>query len=165
MKHLTFIAFVLLICCSCKRFEPKPESEKFYCKINGDKFCPSTSTSSATLGSNSLQINWNEQNGTMSIRAKNNPIELFFILIFPDKNVKIGKIYLKKDNTSSKVYLIPNSDSSSPKDLIAEEGILEITKKDGFLISGTFEFNVKDPITNFVYTVNKGQFNKLSYYL
>jgi hypothetical protein len=102
MKYLMCLILNLTIISSCQLSEPKPESEKFYCKINGDKFCPFKSSSSATLGSNSLQLIWDEKDGSLYFRARNNPKSLRLIIFFKGKNVTVGKISLGNNVLDSK---------------------------------------------------------------
>lgn len=163
MKSL--IVFVsILVLSSCNLFVPSP-NEEFYCKINGKKFRPSKSSSSSTLSSDNFQVSWDENEGGLSIRARNNPNGIYIILVFEDKNIKIGRYALSKELTKSKAYYTPNRNSSSPTDCISKDGFIEITKKDGYLLSGKFEFNAEHPNSGVIYNITNGEFNKISYYL
>ncbi|RYU93089.1 DUF6252 family protein [Emticicia agri] len=76
----------------------------------------------------------------------------------PNSEIEIGKYQLTNNKLLNVGLFSPNNNSSFPTDLISEIGEVNITKIDGYNLSGTFFFTCKE------YKITKGEFNDISYY-
>ncbi len=160
MKKLLF-AFLIFSFSSCQLFEPKPESEKFYCKLNGKAWRPEKNGTS--LGTN-LKAEWNKK-GLFNIYAYNIPEVIIFSLKVNNSGVEI-KNYTLYNQKGNSIGLFTYNENASPNDreeLISQQGFVNITKVENKQVSGTFEFTTRSNIQNKDYKITKGQFNNLTY--
>jgi len=159
MKKLSFVLLFLSLS-SCSLFEPKPESEKFYCKLNGKAWRPEKG--SYSLGT-PLKAEWNKK-GRFTIYAFNGKeLVLLSVKLNLNESLKIGNYLLGSvisENTGDYYYdqTITNSER-----LTSKSGILNISKTENNQVSGTFEFTTHSNIQNKDYKITKGQFNNLYY--
>jgi len=161
MKKLTF-ALIVFSLSSCQLFEPKPESEKFYCKINGKAWRPEKA--SYSLGP-PLSGEWNKKNGRFVISAYNG-VESIFIGIKLNINEPLGireyELQNNPANGSAATYYYDYT-SQTPEKLLSKSGKVVITKNDNRLVSGTFEFTSYSDVKKKDCKITKGQFNDLIY--
>jgi hypothetical protein len=69
---------------------------------------------------------------------------------------------LTNNNKSSNAILIPDIRAIKPETIYSNSGFINVTKAEGFKISGTFEFTTQ--INNRAwkkYNITKGRFNEL----
>jgi hypothetical protein len=70
---------------------------------------------------------------------------------------------LDTGNLASNASFSPKySGVNAPKYIAQKGGFIEITKKNGYLLSGKFEFETINSIP--IYKITKGEFNNISYY-
>jgi hypothetical protein len=160
MKRITIFSFLLifLITNSCTIFEPKPESEKFYCKINGRNWRPEKQTT--TMGTN-LSAEW-DKSGIFRILSYNNPEFVWIRVKVDEKGIKVGKYDLKDDSLNYGLYS-PNYTLKDFEKLKSSQGSVTITKVENNYISGIFEFTTILDKNKRDYKIIKGQFNNLIY--
>jgi len=158
MKKLTF-ALIICLFSSCQLFEPKPESEKFYCKHNGKAWRPEKNSTS--LGTN-LKAEWNKK-GKFNILAYQYPEYVWMLLKVDSGGIKIGKYDLSNDITNSVGNYSYDYRVSNNEVTISKSGFVNITKVENKQVSGTFEFTTHSNIQNKDYKITKGQFNNLYY--
>ena len=160
MKKLTF-AFFILCFSSCQLFEPKPESEKFYCKVNGKAWRPEKSSYSL---SSPLSAEL-KTNGLFIISAFNE-VESFSIGIKLKANepllIQEYELQNNPTNGSSATYYYDFSLPTRDR-LLSKSGKVNITKNENRIISGTFEFTTYSDIKKKNFKITKGQFNDLIY--
>jgi hypothetical protein len=148
---------------SCDKNEPK-RNETFYCKLNGEAFRPDKDNSPiGGIGSSPLRVQFNKDNGTLFISVRNSPREISLLLLNTGRALKTGSFELLNDSLSSKGSFTPSNNTSPVEDILSNSGQLNISKIDGFNISGTFEFTCKSNKTGKEYRVTEGQFNSISY--
>jgi hypothetical protein len=135
----------------------KPKSPEFYCKINGKVFTPGGCDPCIPI-----RISWNEKDGVLFISANKKNANLSLIIAFSNKTIQTGKYNLVNDNSSPNAVYVPNELNYKEKYISINGGFIEITKLDGFLVSGKFEFDVQ--FNNANYSITKGEFNNISYY-
>ena len=156
------ILFALIFCSlsSCQLFEPKPESEKFYCKLNGKAWRPEKG--SYSLGT-PLKGEWNRK-GRFTIYAFSGK-ELITLSVKLNLNepLMINKYTLSSiiSETTGNYYY--DQTVSSAERLTSKNGVLNVTKIGSNQVSGTFEFTTRSNIQNKDYKITKGQFNNLTY--
>jgi hypothetical protein len=162
MKKLTF-ALIIFSFSSCQLFEPKPESEKFYCKLNGKAWRPEKG--SYSLGT-PLKAEWNKK-GRFTIYAYDTKELINFSLIVDSKGIQVKEYKLssiKGKGESVGFYYYDYTISSQNRDeLTSNDGFVNITKVENKQVSGTFEFTTHSNIQNKDYKITKGQFNNLYY--
>jgi Family of unknown function (DUF6252) len=154
MKQLLYI-FILALIMSCNLIKPK--NPEFYCKINGKVFTPGGCDPCIPV-----RISWNEKDGVLFISANKKNSNLSLIISFPNKSIQKGKYILVNDFSSSNAVYVPDELNDNLKYVSLNGGFIEITRQDGFLISGSFEFEVQHNKTTF--SITKGEFNNISYY-
>jgi hypothetical protein len=159
MRRLFFLFLLTLI--SCGEISPP---ETFCCKINGKTYRPNGS-SKGTLGSNALQVSWDEKSGVLFVRSRDYSEVLNLLIVFENKVIKEGKINLSNLPNKSKIYYSTNINYPISSQLISESGFFEITKKNGSLITGKFEFTVYDINQKKEIKGRKGIFNDLSFFI
>ena len=164
MKSKFATLLIIIGLTACNWIPPGP-NDPFCCKINGKKYSPESSSSIATVGSDGLQVTWEEKDGILLIRTRNKAKSMLLYLVFEDKIIKEGRIQLSNDLKKSRIYYTDNNKNSISSYLISKTGFIDITKKDGYLLTGTFEFDTYDPILKKEIKITKGIFNELSYYL
>jgi hypothetical protein len=164
MKYLIKFCSVIIFLNSCQLFSPKPESEAFYCKINGIGWRPEKKTL-PTVSANPLRAEWNKK-GRFNIQAYNNVESIgLSVKLEPNVLIKIGEYPLQINFTETSGDYFYNNSLSPSERLLSTKGILKITKLDNNLISGTFEFTCYSEIKKKTYKITKGQFNDLAYFV
>jgi Family of unknown function (DUF6252) len=162
MKYLIKFCFIIIILSSCQLFSPKPESEAFYCKINGIGYRPEKKTL-PTASANPLIAEWNKK-GRFNILTYNNAESIgLSVKLEPNVLIKIGNYPLQKKFTETSGDYFYNRSLSPSDRLLSINGNLKITKLENNLISGTFEFTCYSEIKKKTYKITKGQFNDLRY--
>ena len=162
MKKLLF-ALIFCSLSSCQLFEPKPESEKFYCKLNGKAWRPEKNGTS--LGTN-LKAEWNKK-GLFNIYAYGAKELINFSVVVDSKGIQVKEYKLssiKGKGESVGFYYYDYTISSQNRDeLTSNDGFVNITKIGNNQVSGTFEFTTRSSIQNKNYKITRGQFNNLTY--
>lgn len=161
----TQILFLTLIfsLISCKMFNPKPESEDFFCRINGKAFRPEPKSYSLPP---QLTSELSKNDGRFIIRAINGAKSIkLFLQLEPNTFPNVGSYSFSNDTKNNhSIYYYEYSDLT--KKAISKNGTLEITKIEGNTISGTFVFEAYSEQNKKTYNIKYGQFNDLdfSYY-
>jgi hypothetical protein len=159
MKKLTF-ALIVFFLSSCQLFEPKPESEKFYCKVNGKAWRPEKASYSLRTP---LTAEW-FKNGNFGIAARNENETIVIGIKLGINNPLEIKQYELQSQTSGSTGDYYYDTSNPPREkLTSKSGSVWITKFDNSSVSGTFEFTTHSDIKNKDYKITKGQFNNLLY--
>jgi hypothetical protein len=158
MKKLTF-ALIICLFSSCQLFEPKPESEKFYCKVNGKTWRPEKSSYSL---SSPISAEW-DRKGKFKILAYNYPQYVWLTLKVDSNGPQVNEYKLSKDITLSTGYHSYDYSVKNSEVLLSKDGYVRITKVENNKISGTFEFTSYSDIKKKDYKITKGQFNDLIY--
>jgi len=162
MKNLIKIICGILLLTSCQLFSPRPESEPFYCKINGKGWRPEKKTL-PTVSANPLIAEWNKK-GRFNILAYNNEETIgLSIKLEPNVQLKIGQYVFDKISSGTSADYYYNSYERPSERLISNSGKMEITKIENGKVSGTFEFTCYSDIKKKTYKITKGQFNDLIY--
>jgi hypothetical protein len=163
MKALTLSLILSLSLSSCEWIKSLGPEEKFFCKINGEKFRPDKDNSPiGGWGSNPIRIEFDKENGWLAIFVRNIPNSISIITQIPKEDGLLEKEYLlSNDLTKSKAYYNLNFAEENFKELISESGKFTITKIEGYNIWGTFEFVCRDSITKKDYKITEGEFNNL----
>jgi hypothetical protein len=159
MKKLTF-ALIIFSLSSCQLFEPKPESEKFYCKVNGKAWRPEKASYSLA---SPLSAEWDKKNERFKILAYNYPQYVWLSLKIDSNGLKIGEYNLSKDVNLSIGYHAYDYSVKNNEVLISKDGNVKITKIENNKVSGTFEFTTYSDTKKKDYKITKGQFNDLIY--
>lgn len=165
MKKL--IVFSLLLFSSCEIFSPKPESEPFYCKIDGKAFRPDNGGDiffEALLAQrdetyNLFYITADDKNRTIHISTKFNDLK-----DFTTKTYQINeefKAYCTNGYIRTKDRTLDNDYEG-----FLGSGYITFTKVDTLrqLVSGTFEFKAKSIYSEEIINITKGQFNNVYFY-
>jgi Family of unknown function (DUF6252) len=164
MKYLIKFCFIIIILSSCQLFSPKPESEAFYCKINGKGYRPEKKTL-PTASANPLQAEWNKK-GFFNISATNiNQFVGLSLKLEPNQPLLTGEYTLSDKIPGNIGDYYYNINISNRERLLSKSGKLNITKIKDNLISGTFEFTCYSEIKKKTYKITKGQFNDLAYFV
>jgi hypothetical protein len=162
MKYLIKFCFIIIILSSCQLFSPKPESEAFYCKINGKGWRPKSN--SYSLGTN-LSAEFRKKTNNFNITAFNEA-EYLWLLLITENNILEKKTYMLFSETGKSIAYY-NSNKSDPlntiNNIISQNGSVTITKIEAKGISGTFEFKTYNDNKKKTYKITKGQFNDLAY--
>ena len=158
MKNLFLFLALATFLVSCSIFSPKPESEPFYCKVNGKAWRPAKREPLSFIYN--LKGDWYKKNGRFNILAVHYPALVGFSIKISE--IKIGQYQLENDILKSRGFYSPSSEPNRVT-LNSTKGILTITKCDETKVSGTFEFNVYDDLTKKEIKITKGQFNDLEY--
>jgi hypothetical protein len=168
MKHLLSYFLLIFIFTSCQLFLPKPESEDFYCTIDGKAFRPDNDGDIffedllAQLNENSkiFYISaYGKEGKTLTIKNK-----------FADlKEFKVKRYYINTEfNVSYSGDKIKINGNAINEDFepFLNSGFVEFTKIDTVrqLVSGTFEFKLKSIQTDKTVNIKNGQFNDVFYY-
>lgn len=163
MKTLFFSIILWVFCISCDRINPK--NEPFYCKINGKQFIPETDNSPiGGVGSTPLKVEWDKVNSWFYITALNTPNYVALIIKLPqNETIKVGEYLLGNDLKGTKASYSYNSSSPISEYVVSYSGKIIVTKVEGTLISGTFDFKTKSVKTNTEFDITEGQFNNLRY--
>ena len=138
MKKLTSILIIFFIS-SCSIFEPKPESEKFYCKIDGKAWRPEKASYSL---SPPLSAELDKKNERFKVLAYDYPQYVWLSLKVSSSGLEIGKYDLSKDANLSIGYYSYDYSIKNNEVLISKDGNVKITKIENNKVSGTFEFTV-----------------------
>jgi hypothetical protein len=149
MKTLTFhlLLIVAITMVACKKEKLTKETQEgantFSCKINGKVFMPKQEL----FGPAPLYAQVDTFNGkeTMSISASN-PNTFIQNMHFVIENFKGIGVY--DIATSNGIYVDSYLKVSSPNLQKAESGFIRITKYQDKILSGTFEFNLKNGSQN-----------------
>jgi hypothetical protein len=174
MKAIFKIISISTILYACQLFVPKPESEKFYCKIDGKAYRP---TRKGSYSLSYLEI-------TSGLNTKNNFFYISTARTTRNENSEWVSMSLKFENLNDfklKKYLMNNEfkgqftgrlNKFDVKKIeekftsLNSSGFIEFTKIDtvGKKISGVFEFKAKSTYSDKVIKITNGQFNDLSYF-
>jgi hypothetical protein len=157
MKKLSFVLLFLSLS-SCSLFEPKPESEKFYCKLNEKAWRPEKNSTS--LGTN-LKAEWNKK-GLFNIYAYNIPEVIIFSLKVDNTGLQVKNytLFSQKGNSIG-IFTYNDNSPNDREELLSQQGFVNITKVENKQVSGTFEFTTHSNLQNKNYKITKGQFNNL----
>lgn len=157
MKKITFALLILTIS-SCSIFEPKPESEKFYCKINGKAWRPEKATFTSRPP---ITAEW-FKNGNFGISAYNvNQNITIGIKLGMNIPLEIKTYELQNQASGNNGYYYYDTSTLPREQLTSKSGNIKITKIDANSISGTFEFKTYSDIKKKECNITKGQFNNL----
>lgn len=169
MKALFKIISISTILCSCQLFTPKPQSESFYCKIDGKAFRPDNGGDiffSALLAQKDETYNFfyitttGKEGKGLSISSKIfknwNDFKVKKYLINEEFNAYYSGNYIEKDGKRLQERFEPYPNS----------GYVEFTKIDTVkqTVSGVFEFKLKSTQTDKTVSIKNGQFNDVFYY-
>jgi hypothetical protein len=102
MKYLIKFCSVIIFLNSCQLFSPKPESEAFYCKINGSGYRPEKKTL-PVASANPLRAEWNKK-GRFNINADNNVETVNFSLKVEQIGLSIKTYDLDTINSFGNYY-------------------------------------------------------------
>ncbi|UBM58098.1 hypothetical protein LAG90_14930 [Marinilongibacter aquaticus] len=165
MKKILFTLILSLALQSCDWIKSLGPEETFFCKINGQKFRPDKDNSPiGGWGSKPLRVEYNKGTKILFISVRNSPKVISLVILLEDNVLSLNEFSLSNDSLSSKGYFTPDNGRIPLIKTISSRGRLEITKIEGYNISGTFEFVCKDSTNNKEYHITEGEFNKLSYY-
>lgn len=163
MKLILILFFLSISLSGCSFIESILPKEKFYCKINGERFRPEKDDSPVGgIGTNPLTVTWNKQSKNLSIYVRGNGKLIGLKLLMPNSDIEVGKYILTNDKLLNVGMFSPNNNTPYPTDLFSTTGEANITKVAGYNLSGTFFFTCKD--SNKEYKITKGEFNDISYY-
>jgi len=163
MKNLIKIIYAILLLSSCQLFSPRPETEAFYCKINGKGWRPEKKTL-PTVSANPLSAEWNKKANGFNILASNGKEYIWLLLKVESQGIELKEYTLFPELGKSVGYFNSNNQSQFIlENIISKSGKVVITKISNNEISGTFEFNTYDNIKKKTYKITKGQFNDLIY--
>ena len=156
MKELIFVLTIFFIS-SCSIFEPKPESEKFYCKIDGKAWRPEKASFTSKPP---ITAEW-FKNGNFGISAYN-VNQNIIIGIKLGVNIPLEvKTYELQNQTSGNIGNYYDTSILPREQLTSKSGNIKITKIDANSVSGTFEFKTYSDIKKRECNITRGQFNNL----
>ena len=162
MKHLLSYFLIILVFSSCQLFNPKPETEDFFCRINGKAFRPEPKAYSLP---SQLTCELSKKNGRFIINAINGDKYIMLLLqIEPNTFPKVGSYLFSNDiKNNHSIFYYEYQDLT--KKAISKKGTFIITKVEGYTISGTFEFEAYSEVNKKTYKIKYGQFNDLECYV
>ena len=174
MKHLLSYFLIILIFPSCQLFVPKPESEKFYCKIAGFAYRP-LSKGFYSLSYYNITSGLNRKNNSFyistsrSMRSGNSEsfnLDLKFEKLEDFRPKKYSMSSNITGQFSGKLISYEGKEIKDRFTSINSSGYLEFTKIDTVrrTVSGLFEFKAKSKYTDKRIKITNGQFNDLSYF-
>lgn len=169
MKRFVATLSLFFLFSSCEIFTPKPESESFYCKIDGKAFRPDNGGDiffEALLAKRSVENNlfyfivYSEPKGWIGISAKFENIKSDF----SEKTYVMNEEFRGHYSTPEKT--VNGNSYSETYESYPTSGYITFTKIDTLKreVSGTFEFKAKDKKTDKIISVTKGQFNDVYFY-
>jgi hypothetical protein len=160
--------FLLLTLFSCQIFEPKPQSEKFYCKIESKAFRPNNG---GDISFEPLLANRDEKYNIfdmLAVSKDGNSISLGQkfnnIKDFKEKEYKVNQEFTV--NYYGDLININGSNQHEKYESFENSGYIIFSKIDTInqRVSGTFAFKLKSTHTQKVITITKGQFNDVYFY-
>ena len=169
MKTALKITLFSIIISSCQLFVPKPQSERFYCKIDGKSFRPDNG---GDVFFEPLLAQYNENSNVfyISVHTKD------------ETSINIGTKFKNFKDFREKKYLVSeefnatyfgkyieingNTTVNERFETYLNSGYIEFTKIDTLkqIVSGVFEFKVKSVETDKIINIKNGQFNDVFYY-
>ncbi|RYU93095.1 DUF6252 family protein [Emticicia agri] len=162
---LLLIFFALTISLSgCSFFDSLLPRGKFFCKIDGENFKPRKDDAPVGgIGASPIRryLNLKDTLFTIYVDGENQSIGLTLKARSLDK-INVGKYLLKNNNKNSHAIFNPDRRAHKQEIIYSKNGYINVTKSEGFKISGTFEFTTE--INNRAwkeYKITKGQFNEL----
>lgn len=174
MKEIFKILLISTIICSCQLFGPKPESESFYCKIDGKAYRPISKgryslsyleiTSGLNARNNSFYISTSRD--TRSGNSESFSLSLKFEKL---EDFRPQKYSISSEITgqfTSKLISFEGREIKERFTSTVGSGYLEFTKIDTLKrkVSGVFEFKAKSNYSDKSIKITNGQFNDLSYF-
>ena len=161
LKKYAPVLFLVFITSACQLISPRPLSQKFYCKINGVGWRPETPPPISFYYP--LKAEWNKK-GRFNITATNQLEYVgLSVKLPPNEPLQIQKYELQSQISGSTGDFFYDRSSNPSIRLVSKSGIIEITKYENGLVSGTFEFVVYSEIKKKTFKFTKGQFNDLAY--
>lgn len=162
---LLLILFVLTISLSgCSFFESLLPKEKFFCRIDGEKFRPRKDNAPVGgIGADPIRRYGSIKDTlfTIYVDGENQFIGLT-IKAHSLNKIDVGKYLLTNNGKGSHAIFTPDIGAIKPEIIYSNSGVINVTKAEGLKISGTFEFTTQTNNRAFKeYKITKGRFNGL----
>jgi hypothetical protein len=163
------LSFLLATCLTgCGFIESLKPKETFFCRVNGEKFRPEKDDSPiGGIGSDPLRVTLDRKYNWLYIQARKS-LQYISIVIKLDQDsaIKVNEYTLVNEitKTHASYFVDYTAHPSVLEELISINGVVRVTKIDGYNLSGTFEFTCKSAKNGKEYKITKGEFNDISYY-